>query len=188
MFVFIYISSPVSNSCINQCDVNNLGAALHFWYGTSSNMVVWSDGLNGSWSLAGKAILLAMHVVVAEGPGILLTNSPGWDFMSEIGLALAGSNEASRQNNNSNAWFYCFYQKCYFFRSDSLTHDSLTHLTHKTSVLSIFTNLFVHQVWMGSWPTKPILVTVLGVSTFKRGSELAIGPKLETVGSIFSRF
>ena len=186
MFVFIYISSPVSNSCINQCDVNNLGAALHFWYGTSSNMAVWSDGLNGSWSLAGKAILLAMHVVVAEGPGILLTNSPGWDFMSEIGLAHAGSNEASRQNNNSNAWFYCFYQKCYFFRSDSLTHDSLTHLTHKTSVLSIFTNLFVHQVWMGSWPTKPI--TVLGVSTFKRGSELASGPKLETVGSIFSRF
>ena len=29
--------------------------------------------------------------------GILLTNSPGWDFMSEIGLACAGSNEASRQ-------------------------------------------------------------------------------------------
>ena len=169
-------------------NVNNLGAALHFWYGTSSNMVVWSDGLNGSWSLAGKAILLAMHVIVAERPGILLTNSRGWNFMSEIGLARAGSNEASRQNNNSNAWFYCFYQKCYFFRSDSLTHhDSLTHLTHKTSVLSIFTNLFVHQVWMGSfWPTKPI--TVLGVSTFKRGSELASGPKLETVGSIFSRF
>ena len=23
----------------------------------------------------------------------------------------------------------------FFFRSDSLTHDSLTHLTHKTSVL-----------------------------------------------------
>ena len=29
-----------------------------------------------------------MHVVVAEG----LTNSPGSDFMSEIGLARAGSN------------------------------------------------------------------------------------------------
>ena len=44
-----------------------------------------------------------MHVVVAEGPGILLTNSPGGDFMSEIGLARAGSNEASTQNNKSNA-------------------------------------------------------------------------------------
>ena len=44
-----------------------------------------------------------MHVVVAEGPGILLTNRPGRDFMSEIGLALAGSNEASRQKNKSNA-------------------------------------------------------------------------------------
>ena len=81
-----------------------------------------------------------MHIVVAEGPGILLTNSPGWNFMSEIGPARAVSNEVSRQNNKSNAWFYCFYQKCYFFRSVSLTHwlmthDSLTHLTHKTSVL-----------------------------------------------------
>ena len=46
----------------------------------------------------------------------------GWHFMSEIGLAHAGNNEASRQNNKGNAWFYCFYQKCYFFRSDSLTH------------------------------------------------------------------
>ena len=90
--------------------------------------------------MSGKAILRAMHVGVAEGRGILLTNSQGWDFMSEIGLARAGSNEASRQNNKSDAWFYCFYQKFYFFRSDSLTHwlmthDSLTHLTHKTSVL-----------------------------------------------------
>ena len=83
-----------------------------------------------------------MHIVVAEEPGILLTNSPGWDFMSEIGLARAGSNEVSRQHNKSNAWFYCFYQKCYFldlshWLIDSwlMTHDSLTHLTHKTSVL-----------------------------------------------------
>ena len=79
--------------------------------------------------MSGKAILRAMHVVVAKGPGILLTNSPGWNFMSEIGLAHAGSSKARRQNK-SNAWFYCFYQKCYFFRS-----DSLTHLTHRTSVL-----------------------------------------------------
>ena len=28
----------------------------------------------------------------------LLPNSPGWDFLSEIGLACAGSNEGSRQN------------------------------------------------------------------------------------------
>ena len=47
-------------------------------------MVVWSDGLNGSWRVSGKAILRAMHVVVAEGPGRLLTNSPGWDFISEL--------------------------------------------------------------------------------------------------------
>ena len=88
--------------------------------------------------------LRAMQVVVAEGPGlILLTNSPGWDFMSEIGLPCAGSNEASRQNNKIYAWCYCFYQTFYFFRSYSLqlthwlmTHDSLTHLTHKTSVLN----------------------------------------------------
>ena len=53
--------------------------------------------------LHGKAILRAMHVGVAEGRGILLTNSQGWDFMSEIGLARAGSNEASRQNNKSDA-------------------------------------------------------------------------------------
>ena len=116
-----------------------------------------------------------MHIVVAEEPGILLTNSPGWDFMSEIGLARAGSNEVSRQNNKSNAWFYCFYQKCYFFRSVSLTHwlidswlmthdswlmthDSLIHLTHKTSVLYhlswhiinslIFTKAWSMQPWI----------------------------------------
>ena len=53
--------------------------------------------------MSGKAILRAMHVGVAEGRGILLTNSQGWDFMSEIGLARAGSNEASRQNNKSDA-------------------------------------------------------------------------------------
>ena len=83
-----------------------------------------------------------MHIVVAEEPGILLTNSPGWDFMSEIGLARAGSNEVSRQHNKSNVWFYCFYQKCYFLAlshwlidSWLMTHDSLTHLTHKTSIL-----------------------------------------------------
>ena len=36
-----------------------------------------------------------MHIVVAEWPEIPLTNSPGWDFMSEISLARAGSNEVS---------------------------------------------------------------------------------------------
>ena len=130
-------------------NVNNLGAALHFWYGTSSNMVVWSDGLNGSWSLAGKAILLAMHVIVAERPGILLTNSRGWNFMSEIGLARACSNEASRQNNKINAWFYCFYQKCYFFRSDSLTHWLTWLIKHPFSPFSPI-YLFIKFGWAPS--------------------------------------
>ena len=70
-----------------------------------------------------------MHIVVAEEPGILLTNSPGWDFMSEIGLARAGSNEVSRQHNKSNVWFYCFYQKCYFLDLSHWLIDSwlMTH-------------------------------------------------------------
>ena len=84
----------------------------------------------------GKGIFRGMHVVVAAGPGILLTNSPGWDFMSEIGLARAGSNEASRQNNKINAWFYCFYQKCYFFWSDSLTHWLTWLIKHPFSPFS----------------------------------------------------
>ena len=90
--------------------------------------------------MSGKAILRAMHVVIAEGPGILVTNSPGWDFMSEMGLPRAGSNESSRQHNKSNAWFYCLYQKCYVFRSYSLTH---WFMTYKTSVLNINKVLFV---------------------------------------------
>ena len=32
-----------------------------------------------------------------------------------------------QQWSNSNVWFYCFYQKCYFFRSDSLTHWLIKH-------------------------------------------------------------
>ena len=112
--------------------------------------------------MSGKAILRAMHVVVAEGPGlILLTNSPGWDFMSEIGLPGAGSNEASRQNNKIYAWCYCFYQKFYFFRSYSLqlthwlmTHDSLTHwliwlIKHPFSIITylqaIYLRLLMHS-------------------------------------------
>ena len=39
--------------------------------------------------MSGKAIFRGMHVVVAAGPGILLTNSPGRDSMSEIGLVQA---------------------------------------------------------------------------------------------------
>ena len=151
-------------------------------------MVVWSDGLNGSWRVSGKAILRAMHVVVAEGPGRLLTNSPGWDFISE--LEVLHVQAAMKQVDKIRKVMLDFIVSTKNVIFSDLTHwliDSLTHLTHKTSVLSIFTNWFVHQVWMGSfWPTKPI--TVLGVSTFKRGSELASGPKLETVGSIFSRF
>ena len=41
--------------------------------------------------------IAATVLVIEAGPGILLTNSPGRDLMSEIGLAYAGSNEASRQ-------------------------------------------------------------------------------------------
>ena len=70
--------------------------------------------------MSGKAaILRAMHVVVAEGPGILLTNSPGWDFMSEVGLARGGSNKASRQNSKSNAWFIISTKNVIF---SDLTH------------------------------------------------------------------
>ena len=54
---------------------------------------------------------------------MLLTNSPGWDFMSEIGLACSGSNEASRQNKikvmpNFN-YFILLFQ---IWLIDSLTH------------------------------------------------------------------
>ena len=54
--------------------------------------------------MSGKAIFSGMHVVVAAEPGILLTNSPGRDFMSEIRLAFAGNNEVSGQKlSKSNA-------------------------------------------------------------------------------------
>ena len=83
-----------------------------------------------------------MHIVVAEEPGILLTNSPGWDFMSEIGLARAGSNEASTQNNKSNPLCFIVSTKNVIF--SDLTHWLMTHWlieNHKTSVL-----LSIHQL------------------------------------------
>ena len=66
--------------------------------------------------------------------------------MSEIGLACSGSNEASRQNKIKVIPNFIVSTETFIFFQiwliDSLTHwlmthDSLTHLTHKTSVLRI---------------------------------------------------
>ena len=68
--------------------------------------------------------------------------------MSEIGLACSGSNEASRQNKIKVMPNFIVSTETFIFFQiwliDSLTrdswlmtHDSLTHLTYKTSVLRI---------------------------------------------------
>ena len=89
MFVFIYISSPFKT--LESTNMNNLGAALHFWYGNSSSMDwflkgVWEGYFSGharsssgrAWDTANKQPRLRFHV----------RNRP---------CICAGSNEVGRQ-------------------------------------------------------------------------------------------
>ena len=129
MFVFIYISSRPFKTRAST-NMNNLGAALHFWYGTSSNMDcliylfkwflkgVWEGYSSGHarsssrrpWNTANKQPRLRFHV----------RNKPC---------------TCRQQWSNSNVWFYCFYQKCYFSRSDSLTHWLIWLIKHPLSLV-----------------------------------------------------
>ena len=123
-------------------NMNNLGAALHFWYGTSSNMncLIWRF----KWFL--KGVWEGYSSGYARSSSGRANKQPRFRFhVRNRPCTCRQQYKASTQNNKSNAWCFIVSTKNVIF--SDLTHWLMTHwliwlIKHAFSYLSIMWQVF----------------------------------------------